>query len=66
MLLHIYHEFVKVLAWTYDDLNTYDNNVIQHTIKLEIEAKPYRQKIESGEPKNRRSHETKVFKALGC
>jgi len=24
-----------VIAWTYDDLKTYDKNVIQHTIKLE-------------------------------
>ena len=40
----IYHEFSKVIAWTYDNLNTYDKSVIQHIIKHEPNAKPYRQK----------------------
>jgi len=44
MLLHIYHDFSKVIAWTYDDLKTYDKNMIQHTIELMPNAKPYRKK----------------------
>jgi len=44
ILLQIYHEFAKVITWTYDDLKTYDNNVIQHTIELMPNVKPYRKK----------------------
>jgi len=44
MLLQIYHEFAKVVSWTYDDLKTYDQNVIQHTIDVELDVKPYEEK----------------------
>jgi len=44
MLLYIYNEFSKVIAWTYDDLKTYDKDVIQDTIELMLDAKPYMQK----------------------
>jgi len=32
MLLLIYQEFAKVIAWNYDHLKTYEKNVIRHTI----------------------------------
>jgi hypothetical protein len=38
-------EFFDVFAWTYDDLKTYDTSVIEHTISLKEEAKPFRQKL---------------------
>lgn len=44
IITHIYHEFLKAISYTYDDLKTYDKSVIQHTVELELDAKPYRQK----------------------
>jgi hypothetical protein len=38
-------EFVDVFSWTYEDLKTYDINVIEHKIPLKKEAKPFRQKL---------------------
>jgi ribonuclease HI len=35
-------EFADVFAWTYEDLKTYDINVIEHKIPLKEEAKPFR------------------------
>lgn len=44
IMYQIYHEFSQVISWTYDDLKTYEKSFIQHTIELEPNVKPYRQK----------------------
>ena len=33
------------MAWTYDDLKTYDMKIIQHIIPLKEDAKPFQQKL---------------------
>jgi ribonuclease HI len=38
-------EFVDVLAWTYEDLKTYDTSIIKHKILLKEEDRPFRQKL---------------------
>ena len=35
-------EFYDVFAWTYDDLKVYDPYVIQHTIPIQKNAKPFK------------------------
>ena len=35
-------EFYDVFAWTYDDLKVYDLGVIQHTIPVQKNAKPFK------------------------
>ena len=35
-------EFHDVFAWTYDDLKVYDPGVIQHTIPIQKNAKPFK------------------------
>lgn len=42
-LMDLYHQFLGIIAWTYDDLKTYDKEIIQHTIELMPDVKPYRQ-----------------------
>lgn len=37
-------EYVDVIAWTYEELKTYDPNIITHTILLKAGARPFRQK----------------------
>jgi hypothetical protein len=39
-----------VFAWTYEDLKTYDTNVIEHNIPLKEEAKPFRHKLRQINP----------------
>ena len=34
--------FVDVFAWDYSDLKTYDTNIIQHTIPIKPNQKPFR------------------------
>ena len=37
--------FLDVFSWTYDDLKFYDTNVIQHTILVKENEKPFKQKL---------------------
>lgn len=42
--VHLCQEFNDVFAWTYDDLKGFDPILFQHTICLDNDAKPIRQK----------------------
>lgn len=37
-------DFPDVIAWSYEDLNTYDTAIITHTIPLKPRSKPFRQR----------------------
>jgi hypothetical protein len=39
-----------VFAWSYEDLKTYDTNIIQHRIPLKVGSKPFRQKLRQVNP----------------
>jgi len=43
--------FVDVFAWDYSDLKTYDTNIIQHTIPIKPNQKPFKQKLRRINPK---------------
>ena len=43
-------EFYDVFSWTYDDLKVYDPGVIQHTIPIQNNAKPFKQKLRRMNP----------------
>ena len=43
-------EFPDIFAWQYDDLKTFDTEVIQHKIPLNKDTKPFRQKLRSFNP----------------
>ena len=43
-------EFHDVFSWTYDDLKVYDLGVIQHTIPVQKNAKPFKQKLRRMNP----------------
>ena len=38
-------EFSDVFAWSYEDLKAYDTTIIQHTISIKENEKPFRQKL---------------------
>ena len=40
-----------MFSWSYNELKTYDKNIIQHAIPLEENAKPHRQKLRKVNPK---------------
>jgi hypothetical protein len=46
----LFKEFIEVFAWTYEDLKTYDTNIIQHRIPLKVGSKPFRQKLRQVNP----------------
>ena len=43
-------EFYDVFAWTYDGLKVYDLGVIQHTIPVQKDAKPFKKKLRRMNP----------------
>ena len=40
-----------MFAWDYSDLKVYDKNIIQHTIPIKPDQKPFRQKLRRINPK---------------
>ena len=43
--IELFKEFQDVFAWSYEDLKSYDTSVIQHTIPLKENQKPFKQKL---------------------
>jgi hypothetical protein len=43
--LKLFRQYQDVFAWSYKDLKTYDTHIIQHTIPLKLEMKPFHQKL---------------------
>ena len=44
-IINLLREYRDVLAFTYDELKVYREDVIQHTIPLKKEPKSFRQKL---------------------
>jgi hypothetical protein len=50
-LISLVYEYRDVFAFTYDELKAYHEDVIQHTIPLKEDTKPFRQKLTQINPK---------------
>jgi len=48
--IELFKEFHDVFAWSYEDLKSYDTSVIQHTIPLKDNKKPFKQKMRRVNP----------------
>jgi len=44
-------EYVDVFAWDYNDLKAYDTSIIQHTIPIRKNVKPFKKKLRRINPK---------------
>jgi hypothetical protein len=49
--IKLFKEFKDVFAWTYDDLKTFNPNIIQHVIPLKLQTLPFQQKLRKMHPK---------------
>jgi hypothetical protein len=49
--IKLFKEFKDVFAWTYDDLKTFDPNIIQHIIPMKPQTQPFQQKLKKMHPK---------------
>ena len=43
--LKLFRQYQNVFMWSYKDLKTYDTHIIQHTIPLKPEMKPFQQNL---------------------
>ena len=48
--MKLFKEFKDVFAWTYDDLKTFNTQVMQHIIPIKQESKPFQQKLKEISP----------------
>jgi hypothetical protein len=48
--LKLFRQYQYVFAWSYRYLKTYDTCIIQHTISLKTEVKPFQQKLQKYHP----------------
>jgi len=48
--IKLFQAFKDVFAWTYSDLKTFDTCIMQHSIPLKAEVKPYQQKLRKFHP----------------
>ena len=58
----LFKEFQDAFAWSYEDLKSYDTSVIQHTIPLKPNQKPFKQKLRRINPMLLPSMEKEVQK----
>jgi hypothetical protein len=49
--IKLFKEFKDVFAWMYDDLKTFDPNIIQHVIPMKPQTLPFQQKLRKMHPK---------------
>jgi hypothetical protein len=49
--IKLFKEFKYVFAWMYDDLKTFDPNIIQHVIPMKPQTQPFQQKLRKMHPK---------------
>jgi hypothetical protein len=48
--IKLFKEYKDIFSWTYDDLKTYDTNIIQHVIPMKLQTKPFQQKLRKMHP----------------
>jgi hypothetical protein len=48
--LALLKKYTKVFAWRYEDIKVYDTSIIQHTIPIKEDAKPFRKKLKRINP----------------
>jgi hypothetical protein len=49
--IKLFKEFKYVFVWMYDDLKTFDANIIQHVIPMKPQTLPFQQKLRKMHPK---------------
>jgi hypothetical protein len=49
--INLFKEFKEVFAWMYDDLKTFDPNIIQHVIPMKPQTQPFQHKLRNIHPK---------------
>lgn len=62
--IELFKKYTNVFVWSYEDLKTYDVNIIQHKIPLKEEINPFKQKLKQINPLLLPSIEKEVKKLL--
>ena len=49
--ISLFQQYKDVIAWTYEDLKTYDIRMIQHVIPIKVGVKPFQHPLRKMHPK---------------
>ena len=49
--ISLFKQYKYVFSWTYEELKTYDMNIIQHVIPIRSRVNPYQQPLRKMHPK---------------
>lgn len=49
-LIRLLKEYKDVFAWTYDNLKSFDPNIMQHNIPIKLQSKPFQYKLRKMHP----------------
>jgi hypothetical protein len=61
-----FKEFKDVFAWTYNNLKTFDLNIIQHVIPMKPQTQPFQQKLRKMHPKLKPTVKKELNKLLNA
>jgi hypothetical protein len=50
VFISLFIEYKDIFVWTYDNLKTFDTNIIQHVIPMKPDTKPFQQKLRKMHP----------------
>jgi hypothetical protein len=50
VFISLFREYKYIFTWTYDNLKTFDTNIIQHVIPMKPDTKPFQQKLRKMHP----------------
>ena len=64
--IKLFKEFKYVFSWTYDDLKTFDPNIIQHVIPMKPQTQPFQQKLRKMHPKLKPTVKKELNKLLNA
>ena len=62
--INLFKQYKDVIAWAYEDMKTYDTNIIQHVVPIKAGVKPFQQLLRKMHPKLEPLIQSEVKKLL--
>jgi hypothetical protein len=66
VFIKLFKDFKDVFSWTYNDLKTFDPNIIQHVIPMKPQTQPFQQRLRKMHPKLKLTVKKELNKLLNA
>ena len=61
-LIHMFHEYVEIFAWSYEDMSGLDTDIVVHRLPTKQDCPPVKQKVRRMHPEMSEKIEAEVMK----